>query len=154
MVRVTWPISTFWGPDHIFGADKARRKSGSIKEMARDRHIVIHTTNRKYHIAYLFLLFSMTLDDLEGHSPNWEVITCNSTNIYHGFNWHGASHGPSAVAELLVLICKRLQCGAKHTRRRSLYSMLSTVTQSRDSRQHTVPHADYSASSTTRGIRL
>jgi len=31
---------------------------------------LLHTTNRKYHIAYLFVPFTMTLDDLEGHSPN------------------------------------------------------------------------------------
>jgi len=59
-------------------------KSGSIKEMAQDSHIVTthhYTTNRKYHIVYLFMPFTMTLDDLEGHSPNPGLITCNSTNI-------------------------------------------------------------------------
>ena len=26
--------------------------------------------------------FLMTLDDLEGHSPNAGLVTCNSTNIF------------------------------------------------------------------------
>ena len=48
--------------------------------------LLLHTTNRKYHIAYLFMLFPMTLDDLEGHSPNAGLITCNSTNIFATFS--------------------------------------------------------------------
>ena len=32
--------------------------------------LLLHTTDRKYHMAYLFLPFPMTLDDLECHSPN------------------------------------------------------------------------------------
>jgi len=43
--------------------------------------LLLHTTNRKYHMAYLFVLFSVTLDDLEGHSPNAGLIKCNSMNI-------------------------------------------------------------------------
>ena len=56
-------------------------KSGSIKEMARDSTLLLHTTNRKYHMAYLFVPFPVTLDDLEGNSPNAGLIKCNSTNI-------------------------------------------------------------------------
>jgi len=61
-------------------------KSVSIIEMARDRHIVtskwcVDITNRKYHMAYLFVPFPVTLDDLEGHSPNAGLIKCNSSNI-------------------------------------------------------------------------
>ena len=41
------------------------RKSGSIKEMARDRHIV-NRHHGNYHMTYLFMPFPMTLDDLEG----------------------------------------------------------------------------------------
>jgi len=48
--------------------------------------LLLHTTNRKYHVAYLFMLFPMTLDDLEGHSPNAGFIKCNSTNIYATFS--------------------------------------------------------------------
>jgi len=68
--------------------------------------LLLHTTNRKYHIAYLFVPFPMTLENLEGHSPNAGLIKCNSTNICATFSTvlteHGASRGPSAIAELLV----------------------------------------------------
>ena len=60
------------------------RKSGSINEMAKWREIdtlLLYTTNRKYRIAYLFVPFVMTLDDLEVHSPNAGLIKCNSKNI-------------------------------------------------------------------------
>jgi len=43
--------------------------------------LLLHTTNRKYHMAYLFVPFPMTLDDLEGHSPNAGLTKCNLTNI-------------------------------------------------------------------------
>jgi len=39
------------------------------------------TTDRKYHMAYLFVLFPVTLDDLEGHLHNAGLIKCNLTNI-------------------------------------------------------------------------
>jgi len=48
--------------------------------------LLLHTTNRKYHMAYLFLPFPMTLDDLVGHSPNAGLIKCNSTNICATFS--------------------------------------------------------------------
>ena len=43
--------------------------------------LLLHTTNRKYHMAYLFVPFPMTLDDLECHPPNAGLVKCNSTNI-------------------------------------------------------------------------
>jgi len=36
--------------------------------------LLLYTTNRKYHIACLFVPFSMTLENLEGHSPNAGLI--------------------------------------------------------------------------------
>jgi len=39
--------------------------------------LLLHTTNRKYHMAYLVVPFSMTLDDLEGHSHNAGLIKRN-----------------------------------------------------------------------------
>jgi len=70
---------------------KLRRPTGSHvhckpfgcgREMAQDRHVVTHTTNRRYRMAYLFVPFPMTLDDLEGHSRNARLIKCNSTTIF------------------------------------------------------------------------
>ena len=45
-----------------------------------------HTTNRKYYITNLFVSFPMTLENLEGHSPNAGLIKCNSTNIRATFS--------------------------------------------------------------------
>ena len=50
------------------------RKRGSIKERYKIDTLLLHTTNSKYHMAYLFMPFAMTLDDLEGHSPNAGLI--------------------------------------------------------------------------------
>jgi len=48
--------------------------------------LLLHTTNRKYHIAYLFVPFPMTLKNFEGHSPNAVLIKCNSTNTCATFS--------------------------------------------------------------------
>ena len=64
-----------------------RRKSGSrpIKEMARDRDtLLLHTTNRKYHMAHLFVPFPITVDDLEGHSPNPRIGMPNNISVVKG----------------------------------------------------------------------
>jgi len=42
--------------------------------------LLLQATNRKYHTTYLFVPFPMTLENLEGHSPNAGLIKCNSTN--------------------------------------------------------------------------
>ena len=43
--------------------------------------LLLHTSNRKYYMAYRFVPSPMTLGDLEGHSPVAGLIKCNSTNI-------------------------------------------------------------------------
>jgi len=48
--------------------------------------LLLHTTNRKYHMAYLFVPFPITLNDLKGHSLNAGLIKCNSTNICATFS--------------------------------------------------------------------
>jgi len=42
---------------------------------------ILQTTNRKYHVAYRFVPFPVTLDDPAGHSPVAGVFKCNLTNI-------------------------------------------------------------------------
>jgi len=44
--------------------------------------LLLHTTNRKYHMAYRLVPFAMNLNDIECHSPVAGLIKCNSTNIY------------------------------------------------------------------------
>jgi len=41
--------------------------------------LLLHTSNRKYHMAYRFVPSPMTLGDLEGHSPVAGLNKCNST---------------------------------------------------------------------------
>jgi len=51
------------------------------KKLCRIHTLLLHTSNRKYHMAYLFVPAPMTLGDLEGHWPVAGLIKCNSTNI-------------------------------------------------------------------------
>jgi len=51
------------------------------KKLCRIHTLLLHTSNRKYHMAYRFVSFSMTLGDFEGHWPVAGLIKCNSTNI-------------------------------------------------------------------------
>jgi len=64
-----------------FLGSRVHRKSVRIKEVVQADTLILHTTNRMYHMAYRFLPFPMTLDDLEGHFPVAGLIKCNSTNI-------------------------------------------------------------------------
>jgi len=51
--------------------------------------LLLHTVNRKYRIAYRFVPFPMTLNDIEGHSPvAWlfKQFDEHLRNILHGFN--------------------------------------------------------------------
>jgi len=77
---------------HLF---KVRRPTGShthtvkvvvSKKWREIDTLLLQTTNRKYHMAYLFVPSPMTLDDLEGHSPNAGLIECNSTNMCATFS--------------------------------------------------------------------
>jgi len=56
------------------------------KKWRETNTLLLHTTNRKYHMAYLFVSFPMTLHDLEGHTPNAGLIKCDSTNICATFS--------------------------------------------------------------------
>jgi len=46
--------------------------------------LLLHTTNRKYHMAYLFVPFPITVDDLEGHSPNPRIGMPNNISVVKG----------------------------------------------------------------------
>jgi len=61
--------------------------------------LLLHTTNRKYHTAYLFVSFPMTSDDLEGHLCNAGLIKCNSTNICAIFRMVSTDTGRCAVPQ-------------------------------------------------------
>ena len=53
---------------------QVERRTGKVRRSETDVLPLCHaTTNRKYHIAYLFMPFPMTLGDLEGHSLNAEL---------------------------------------------------------------------------------
>ena len=81
------------------------RKCGSrpIKKWCTIDTLLLHTTNRKYHMVCRFVVPSpvtrKVIRQLQDLSNAIQRIFCD---ISHGFNWHGASRGPSAIAELLV----------------------------------------------------
>jgi len=51
------------------------------KNWCRIDTLLLHTSNRKYHMAYRFVPSPVTLGNLESHSPVAGLIKCNSTNI-------------------------------------------------------------------------
>ena len=63
--------------------------------------LLLHTSNGKYHMAFLLVPVSVTLYDLEFHSPNAGLSKCNSTNIYAtaGTVLTDTLRCPSAIAE-------------------------------------------------------
>jgi len=60
------------------------RKSDSINKWRETDTLLLHATNRKYHMAYPCR--QKTLENLEGHLPNAGLIKCNSTNICATFS--------------------------------------------------------------------
>jgi len=50
------------------------------KKWSKIDTLLLNTTDRKYHMAYRFAMFPMSLDDLEGHLPV-SGLKCNSMNI-------------------------------------------------------------------------
>ena len=89
-VSMVFNRSCFVKNERLF---KVRRPTGSYvhrkvvvsKKWREIDTLLLHASNRKYHIAYLFVPFPMTLHNLEGHSPNAGLIKCNSTNIFVTF---------------------------------------------------------------------
>ena len=56
-------------------------------------------------MAYQMVATTVTLNDLEGHSPVADTFTCNPSNIcaaFTRFQLTVCSHGSSGLAELLV----------------------------------------------------
>jgi len=72
------PIATYQCRNYLVKLCAPQAVTYTIKVVVSNKwRELLHTTNRKYHIAYLFVPFPMTL---EGHSPNAPLIKCNSTN--------------------------------------------------------------------------
>jgi len=80
----------------------------TIKVKQCKTEMLLQTTNRKWYMAYRIASFPMTLNDLQvtdlllafSHRPTrCRIQLCSR---WHDFNWHRASRGPSATAELLV----------------------------------------------------
>ena len=62
-------------------------------------------TNRKSYMAYQMAATTMTLNNLEGHSPVAGVFECNPSNIcaaFYTISTDSVLTGDSALAELLV----------------------------------------------------
>ena len=73
--------------------------------------LVLHTTNRKYNMAYLFVPFPMTLDDTEGHLPNAGLIKCNSANICAMFRMVSTNTARRAVPRRQLSLLSNLTAG-------------------------------------------
>ena len=81
------------------------------KKQCKIDTLLLHTTNRKYNMAYLFVPFPMTLDDIEGHSPNAGLIKCNSTNICATFRMVSTNTARRAVPRRQLSLLSNLTAG-------------------------------------------
>jgi len=66
--------------------------------------LLLRIGNRKWHMAYQMDAIPMTLSHFQGHSvlqafQVWFFVQL--CIIWQDFDWHGASHGASAIAELV-----------------------------------------------------
>jgi len=57
-----------------------------LKKWCKIDTLLLYTTNKKYRIAYLFVPFPMTLDDIEGHSRNAGLSNANRRTFVRQFN--------------------------------------------------------------------
>jgi len=59
-------------------------------------------------VAYRFVQFPMTLNNLRGHSQvaffSNAIRRTFFCDVSHGFNLHDASRGPAAIADLLLFL--------------------------------------------------
>ena len=66
--------------------------------------LLLHTTDRKYRIAYRFWPFLVTLRSF-AHCRTYQMqFGEHLCNISHDFYCHNVSHSPLAIAELLVAV--------------------------------------------------
>ena len=66
--------------------------------------LLLHSTNRKYHMAYRFVPFTMIYDDLIGHSPKQNLLSSfitptGSKTVTYSTNIHNKQHKISYKSE-------------------------------------------------------
>jgi len=72
------------------------------RKMSRIYTLLLHTSNRMYHIAYRLLPSPVTLNVVRLLQDLSNALRRTFVRHFARFNWHGASRGLSAIAELLV----------------------------------------------------
>jgi len=83
-------------------------ESGSVSKMMQDRHVCAAHHEQKLSYGLSIRVVSIDLNDLECHSPVAGLLKYNLANICATFctvsTATAASFGPSATAELLLII--------------------------------------------------